>query len=349
MHNEIYMQRCLDLAIRGIGMVSPNPMVGCVIVHNNEIIGEGWHEKYGSAHAEVNAINAVLNRFGEKAASILKESTIYVSLEPCAHFGKTPPCADLIIKHQLKKVYVGCRDPFPAVAGKGIERILENGIDVEVGIKENACLELNKRFFTRVLNQRPYIILKWAQTKNGFYAPLDRSQHWISGKAAKNLVHKWRAEEDAILIGKNTALTDNPSLTTRNWAGKNPIRVVLDRNLEIPEHFNLYNNEAQTIILNANKTEVSNNIRFISIEDMDYYLPQKILYQLHLLDIQSVIIEGGAKLLNAFINEGLWDEVRVFTSPDNWENGLPAPIIEQKPLENINVGKDILSLYKNAK
>ncbi len=349
MHNEIFMQRCLDLAALGMGKVSPNPMVGCVIVYNNKIIGEGWHQLYGGAHAEVNAVNAVLNNYGTEAESILKESIVYVSLEPCAHFGKTPPCADLLVKYNVKQVVIGSKDPFPAVAGKGIEKLQNAGISVLTGVLEKECYELNRRFFTRVKQQRPYVILKWAETKNGYFAPLNSVQKWITGETSKTLVHKWRSEEDAILIGKNTALADDPQLTVRNWKGRNPKRILIDRNLEVPLSAHIFDDEAPTIVLNAQKTDVSNNITYIALEDMNYYLPQKILFQLHLLDVQSVIIEGGAIILSYFIEAGLWDEARVISSDTEWEDGIKAPVINMLPKEVMKIEDDSLKIYSNTK
>jgi diaminohydroxyphosphoribosylaminopyrimidine deaminase/5-amino-6-(5-phosphoribosylamino)uracil reductase len=230
--HEKYMQRCLQLAQLGAGMVSPNPMVGAVIVYNGKIIGEGYHQKYGEAHAEVNAINQVLAKY-ENHAELLAQATIYVSLEPCAHHGKTPPCADLIIKHHIPQVVVGCRDPFVQVDGKGIEKLQQAGAEVIVSVLETKCRELNKRFFTRVQKHRPYIILKWAQTQDGYFAPADKCQYWITGPEARKLVHKWRSQEDAILAGKNTIAIDNPQLNTRYGFGKSPKRVIIDRRLEL--------------------------------------------------------------------------------------------------------------------
>ncbi|MEJ5996061.1 bifunctional diaminohydroxyphosphoribosylaminopyrimidine deaminase/5-amino-6-(5-phosphoribosylamino)uracil reductase RibD [Pedobacter sp. Du54] len=349
MNDEFYMQKCIDLAYLGMGKVSPNPMVGCVIVHNNEIIGEGYHQKYGEAHAEVNAIHNVFHKFGDKAPGFLKESTAYVNLEPCAHFGKTPPCADLLIKHQLKRVVIGNTDPFEAVGGKGIIKLKDAGIPTHVGILAAECSHLNRRFFTRIQQQRPFIILKWAQTANGFFAPANPSQKWISGPAAQQLSHTWRSEEDAILIGKNTALIDNPSLTTRLTIGNNPIRIVIDKNLEVPLHYHIYDQEAKTIIFNEIKTEVKGNIHFVQMEDMQYYLAQKIAFQLYLMDIQSVIIEGGVQILSQFIVANLWDEARIFTSSITWTEGILSPIIKGYIQKSIKVGEDQLTISFNPK
>lgn len=348
MSDELYMKRCLELAEMGNGQVSPNPMVGCVIVSGGLIIGEGYHKKYGQAHAEVNAIHAVLDKYGDSAAELLREATVYVSLEPCAHFGKTPPCADLLIRHQVKKVVVGNRDPFPDVDGKGIEKLKHAGIEVVSGISDKECRHLNRRFFTRIEQQRPYIILKWARTANGFFAPKNTTQQWISGPLAKKMVHKWRSEEDAILVGKQTAMADNPQLSAREWTGKNPIRIVVDRNLSVPATSHLYNDIAKTIIFNEIKTDVEGNIHFISMEDMQYYLPQKIAYQLYLMDIQSIIIEGGANILNQFITSGLWDEARVFNSTASWETGVHAPQINGMITSMGETGQDQLTIYENV-
>ncbi|MBB5645555.1 bifunctional diaminohydroxyphosphoribosylaminopyrimidine deaminase/5-amino-6-(5-phosphoribosylamino)uracil reductase RibD [Pedobacter cryoconitis] len=347
MSDELYMKRCLELAEMGNGQVSPNPLVGCVIVSGGKIIGEGYHQKYGQAHAEVNAIRSVTDRYGEQAAELLKNAVAYVSLEPCAHFGKTPPCADLLIRHQLKKVVIGNRDPFPDVDGKGIERLKNAGIEVVSGVLEAECFEVNRRFFTRIAQQRPYIILKWARTANGYFAPKNSVQQWISGPLSKKLVHKWRTEEDAILVGKQTAIADNPALSAREWPGKNPIRIAIDRKLEIPADSQLYNTDAKTIIFNEQKTSVEGNIHFIEMEDMQYYLPQKIAYQLYLMDIQSIIIEGGANILNQFISSGLWDEARVFNSSSSWDTGIHSPVINGNIISVTQVDKDQLTIYKN--
>lgn len=349
MGHEFYMRRCLELAILGHGSVSPNPMVGCVIVHEDRIIGEGYHQKFGEAHAEVNAIKNVLDKYGKEATDLLKSATAYVTLEPCSHFGKTPPCADLLIKHEIKKVIIGNTDPFESVNGKGIEKLKNAGIEVVSGILEQECSTVNRRFFTRIKEHRPYIILKWAQTANGFFAPTDQSQQWISGAEAKTLTHQWRADEDAILVGKNTVLADNPQLNTREVVGKNPIRIVIDKNLDIPLDYHIFNDAAKTIIFNDVKTDVANNIHYVQMEDMNFYLPQKIAYQLYLMDIQSVIIEGGANILNQFIAANLWDEARIFTSKIQWDTGIEAPRIKGQTIEETAIGNDKLTIIKPSK
>lgn len=350
MTDELYMQRCLELASLGMGNVSPNPMVGCVIVSEGKIIGEGYHQKIGEAHAEVNAVKAVFEKYGNEAAAVLlKNATAYVSLEPCAHFGKTPPCADLLIRHQLKRVVIGNRDPFEAVDGKGIGKLKNAGIEVISGVLEKECSWLNRRFFTRILQKRPYIILKWARTANGFFAPVGDEQRWISSPLAKRLVHKWRTEEDAVLVGKRTAMVDNPQLNAREWPGRNPVRLLIDRNLEVPSEHHLYDDAAKTIIFNEVKTDVVGCVHFVQMEDMQYYLPQKIAFQLYLMDIQSVIIDGGANLLDQFISAGLWDEARVFTASISWPDGVLSPQINGMITETQQIGKDQLSIYQNKR
>ncbi|WP_440429546.1 bifunctional diaminohydroxyphosphoribosylaminopyrimidine deaminase/5-amino-6-(5-phosphoribosylamino)uracil reductase RibD [Pedobacter sp. SAFR-022] len=341
------MRRCLELAELGINDVSPNPMVGCVIVSEGKIIGEGFHKKIGTAHAEVNAVNDVIERYGERAPAMLKSATVYVSLEPCAHFGKTPPCADLLIRHEVKEVIIGNADPFPAVNGKGIEKLKAAGIRVQQGVLDEEGLVLNKRFFTRVEKQRPYIILKWAQTANGYFTPLINKKQWISNPLSKKLVHKWRAEEDAILVGKKTVMTDNPELNTREWPGSNPIRIVVDKKLDIPQSSHVYNDQVKTIFLNEVKTDVEGTNHFVQMEDMTFYLPQKIAFQLYLMDIQSVIIEGGANILNQFIAAGLWDEARVIKSSTNWQEGVTAPQINGYLEEIIPLNTDTLFIHQN--
>ncbi|MFD1631909.1 bifunctional diaminohydroxyphosphoribosylaminopyrimidine deaminase/5-amino-6-(5-phosphoribosylamino)uracil reductase RibD [Pseudopedobacter beijingensis] len=340
------MKRAVDLALLGIGSVSPNPMVGSVIVFDNKIIGEGYHQKYGEAHAEVNAIQSVLENH-KNGSELLRKSTLYVTLEPCSHHGKTPPCSDLIIRHKIPKVVIGSVDPFESVNGKGIEKLKNAGIEVISGVLEKECQELNKRFFTRVKHQRPYVILKWAQTKNHFFAPVNNQQLWITGKEAKLLVHQWRTEEDCVLVGKNTALADNPQLNVRLVKGRNPKRAVIDRNLDLPQNLHLFDNSTETFVFNKFKTAIEHNTKYIAIEDFDYFLPQYILLQLHLQDIQSVIIEGGAKTLAMFIDNNLWDEARVFTSSNEWENGIPAPKIDGKTISTQNLGNDTLHILKN--
>lgn len=344
--HEYYLRRCIELARLGAGKVSPNPMVGSVIVFDDKIIGEGYHKVFGEAHAEVNAVKDVFEKH-INAAEILKKSTIYVNLEPCSHFGKTPPCADLIISHEIPKVVIGCRDPFPAINGKGIEKLRSAGVEVIENILTEESYNLNIRFFTRINKQRPYIILKWAETSNGYFAPLDKSQQWISSKEAKEIVHKWRSEEDAILIGKNTALADNPRLNVREFSGRDPIRIIIDKRLDLPSDLNIFDQSQDTIIFNQVKTDLVGRIKYLEIENFDY-LPQLIAYQLYLMDVQSLIVEGGQETLDLFIKSGLWDEARVFVSPNSWKEGLSAPQLNKTEIETLNIGVDILKIYRNT-
>ena len=343
--NEKYINRCIELAKMGAGNVAPNPMVGCVIVCNGEIIGEGYHEKYGEPHAEVNAINSVAN------PALLKESTLFVTLEPCAHFGLTPPCSDLIVEKQIPKVVIGTIDPFAEVAGKGVEKMRKAGIDVEVGFLETECRELNKRFFTFHEKKRPYIILKWAQTLDGFI-DIDRSEKefgeptWITGNKALLRVHKMRAEEDAIMVGTKTAEKDNPTLTVRHCPGQNPVRIVLDNNLRLAENLNLFDGAAKTIIFNSIKNEENENVLFVKI-DFDTEIVPQILDELYNHKILSVIIEGGKQLLESFINAKLWDEAHQFIGNKHFYSGIKAPEISGKIVTTENLDSDKLVVYKN--
>ena len=340
------MRRCIELALLGAGSVSPNPMVGSVIVVDGKVIGEGYHQRFGEPHAEANAINAVLDAF-PNAEDLLKRSTLYVNLEPCAHFGKRPPCSDLIIRYQIPEVVIGCRDPFPLVNGKGIEKLNEAGVRIIEDILTDECAHLNRRFITRVQKHRPYVILKWAQTADGYFAPADRSQSWISSEISKKLVHKWRSEEDAVLVGFQTAFSDNPQLNVRLSPGRNPVRIVIDRKLELPKSLTLFDQTQQTIVFNSLHTEIDNNIKYLELEDFDHYLPQLICYQLYLMDFQSIIIEGGVKTLQLFINAGLWDEARVFSAKERWGDGAKAPALIGQPKSIDPAGSDFLHTWYN--
>lgn len=346
--DEKYMQRALELARLGAGSVSPNPMVGAVVVHQDRIIGEGYHQQYGQPHAEVNAINSVLfaHTDGEE---LLKESVIYVTLEPCAHYGKTPPCADLIIRYGIPAVVTGSPDPFEHVNGKGIEKLRKAGIEVQENVLREECDFLNRRFFTRIRDNRPYIILKWAETADQYFAPEDRSQRWISSADSRILTHRWRSEEDAVLVGKTTALADNPKLNVRDWFGRNPKRIVIDRNLELPQNLHLFDQSQETIVFNALKTETEGLVKYLWLEYFDHYLPQMIAYQLYLMDVQSLIVEGGAQILSLFINADLWDEARIFRAPQYWGGGLKAPGIKGLLHETVKVGADELRVMFNYK
>ena len=339
-NQEFFMQRCLKLAQKGIGLVFPNPMVGCVIVYEGEIIGEGFHQKYGEAHAEVNAINSVTDK------SLLNKSTLYVNLEPCAHFGKTPPCANLIIENKIPKVVICCVDSFFEVFGKGIEKMTNEGIEVIVGVLEKESRELNKRFFTFYEKNRPYVVLKWAESKDGFIAPNNQNEpFWMTSSKSKKLAHKWRAEETAILVGRITAEKDNPSLTVREVKGKNPIRIVIDKELKLSTDLNLFDSDAKTLIFNAIKSEEINSNVFIKTDFNNLVL--NILEYLYKQNIQSVIIEGGSKTLQSFINENTWDEARIFTTNIKLENGVKSPIIKGKNSSKIQIDTDCLKIIIN--
>ena len=303
--DEKYMARCIQLAQNGLCNAAPNPMVGAVIVYNDRIIGEGYHARCGEAHAEVNAIRSV------KEESLLKEATIYVSLEPSSHYGKTPPCADLIIKKGIPRVVIGCGDPFSEVSGRGIQKLRDAGIDVTIGILEEECRQLIRRFITFHTHQRPYILLKWAQSADGFIdnERTDGTPVAFSTPLTSMLVHKKRAEHTAILVGRKTALLDNPSLTTRQWYGKNPIRLVIDKDLTLPTHLHLFDGEVRTIVFTqkANIPSGSNEIEFIALDFNHNILPQ-LMEELYKLKIQSLIVEGGSTLLQSFIDAECWDE-----------------------------------------
>ncbi len=343
--DQTYMQRCLELAKLGAGNVAPNPMVGAVLVYEERIIGEGYHKKYGEAHAEVNCINNV----NQADIHLIEKSTLYVSLEPCAHYGKTPPCSELIIVKKIPKVIVGCRDNYEEVAGKGIENLKAAGVNVTVGILEKECLELNKRFFTFHEQQRPYIILKWAQSNNHKIANADHSRVLISNEETNRLSHRWRSEEAAILIGTNTALHDNPSLTTRLWPGNNPVRLVIDMDLKLPPSLVVFDQEAKTIVFNEIKQEQNENITFCKLNS-DNIVPQ-ILKALYESKIQSVIIEGGAKTLQSFIDNNLWDEARVITNSKlEIDNGINAPDLKGEQLSfEEKIQNDTIKYYINPK
>lgn len=355
--HEIYMHRCLELAQLGAGNVAPNPVVGAVLVYDGRIIGEGYHEQYGKAHAEPNCIASVK----DEDKQLIEKSTLYVSLEPCAHFGKTPPCADLIVEKKIPKVVVGCRDPFVQVNGKGIEKLKAAGIEIEAGILEEECKELNKRFFTFHTQHRPYVILKWAQTADNKIANEDYSRILISNEHTNRIVHKWRSEEMAIAVGTNTALYDDPELTTRLSPGKDPVRIVVDMDLRLPKSLKLFSSKTPTIVFNTKDHTLP--MEKISIEELNkigtgYYqvaedvsLVHQMMNALYRMNIQSVLIEGGAYLLQSFINEGIWDEARVITNEQlSIGAGLPAPVLNRGILQSSEqVVSDVIRTYKKTK
>jgi len=344
--HKLYIKRCLQIAKNGVGVSRPNPSVGAVVVYQNKIIGEGFTSAYGGNHAEVNAINAVKDKV------LLKEATIYVTLEPCSHFGKTPPCADLIVKHQLKNVVVGCVDSNSLVAGKGIERLINAGINVTVGVLEDECKEHHNRFFTVQNKKRPYIILKWAQTKDGFVAPLTKDEQkpvWISNPYSQQLVHKWRAQEHAILVGTNTVIADNPKLNVRSWTGQNPVRIVLDRTLRISENSSVLDGSVKTIIITEKEEYLFESSRELILETIDFShnLAKQVCNVLQKHQIQSVIIEGGTQTLQTFIDENLWDEARLFVGETTFKVGVKAPVFKKVVKEEINIKTDVLKIYTN--
>ncbi|MDN3674270.1 bifunctional diaminohydroxyphosphoribosylaminopyrimidine deaminase/5-amino-6-(5-phosphoribosylamino)uracil reductase RibD [Flavobacterium branchiarum] len=346
--HEKYINRCIQLAKNGLGTTYPNPMVGSVIVYNDTIIGEGWHKKAGEPHAEVNAINSV------KDKSLLKKATIYVSLEPCSHFGKTPPCCDLIITHDIPNVVVGTVDPNEKVAGKGIKKLLEAGKKVVIGVLEEECNELNKRFFTFHKQKRPYIILKWAASKDGFLTPkkenettLKRGPIWITNKYSRQLVHKWRSEEQAILVGTQTVIDDNPKLNTRDWAGNNPIRVVLDQNNRIPKDSHIFDGDIKTIVFTKFKIASEKENLTFEVIDFKENIAQQTLAVLYQHQIQSIIIEGGLQTLQTFIDANLWDEGRFFVGDTYFTQGTKAPKVAGKKSTHTHIGKDELIQVRN--
>lgn len=340
------MHRCIDLARNGKGMVAPNPMVGSVIVHNGDIIGEGYHMQYGGPHAEVNAINSVDNK------TLLPESTLYVSLEPCSHMGKTPPCSDLILNKKIKKVVIGTVDPNSLVAGRGIEKLRKAGVDVVVGVLEEECFELNKRFFTYHKLKRPYIILKWAQSRDG-YLDINRQAgtpigpNWISNPISRILVHKWRSVEQAIMVGTNTVIFDDPGLDTRFWPGNSPIRVILDRELRIQNSARVLDGKVPTMIFTEKELASFGNLEYIPIE-FDANTLSSVLDELYARDIQSLLVEGGEKLLQSFIKKNLWDEARIFKGNKDFKDGIKAPSLHANYKSFKSIMDDSLVIYMNS-
>lgn len=345
------MMRCVELARHGEGSVSPNPMVGSVIVYDNKIIGEGYHKKYGEAHAEVNAIASVAD------TSLLEKSTLYVNLEPCSHYGKTPPCAELIIRKRIPRVVVGCADPFPEVSGRGIGMLREAGVEVTTGVMEEEAYALNQVYMANQVHRRPYVYLKWAQSADGFIDKLRRDASVkpvvLSSSDMLQRVHKKRAEVAAIMVGTRTALLDNPSLTVRYWPGASPVRVVLDRDLSIPVDYHLLDGAHQTLVFTKKEGKDRPNVTYITLDYSQEILPQ-VLSCLYDLRLNSLLVEGGTYLLQQFLQEGLWDEIQVETSPVILTNGVPAPLLSGKyppvlkkvsTIINGNVNRHVVSVY----
>lgn len=339
--HEKYIKRCIELAQNGFGTTYPNPMVGSVIVYEGKIIGEGWHKKAGEPHAEVNAVQSV------KDKSLLKKATIYVSLEPCSHFGKTPPCCDLIIANKIPNVVVGTVDPNEKVAGRGIKRLIENGVNVTASVLEDECNELNKRFFTFHQKKRPYIILKWAESQDGFLAPekeidQERRPIWITNQYSRQLVHKWRSEEQAILVGTQTVIDDNPKLNTRDWSGNNPVRVVLDQNSRISKDSFVFDESVKTIVFSKSENTISTENTIFEKIDFNENMISQILDVLYQHQIQSIIIEGGRQTLQSFIDSDLWDEARIFIGTTIFGKGVKAPIIPKSNIFKTTIQNDEL-------
>ena len=337
------MQRCIQLAVNASGNVAPNPMVGAVLVHEDRIIAEGYHKVFGGPHAEVNCINSVLQR----DEHLIDKATLYVSLEPCVHFGKTPPCADLIISKQIPSVVIGCRDPFTQVNGKGIEKLTSAGVLITTGVLEEECRQMNIRFFTFHTKHRPYIILKWAETADKKIGNYGNNRLMITNEFTNRLVHKWRSEEAGIMAGTNTVMMDDPYLTNRLWNGSHPVRIVIDTDLRLPSSLNVFNGSVKTIIFNALKHEENDNVLFYQVT-RDVNLVHQALNGLYQQQILSVMVEGGAKLIQSFIDEGLWDEARVITNTSLvlGEGGVHAPILtDSKIVSEQTIGNDVVRTY----
>lgn len=340
--HDKYMHRCFELAVRGLGRVAPNPMVGCVIVGDNGVLGEGYHEFFGGPHAEISALNSVENK------ADLKEATLYVNLEPCAHHGKTPPCTDAIIASGIKNIVIGCSDPNPEVKGKGIEKLTQAGCNVTSGVLEKDCQEVNKRFFVFHERKRPFIILKWAQTSDGFIdrkRTKEESPAKITQDEAEIMVHMWRGQEQAIMVGTHTVIMDNPKLNVRKAHGTSPVRVILDRTLRIPTNANIFDKSAPTLIF-TEQQKSNNGVEYVHIP-FDAKLLQNMLNELYKRGIQSVIVEGGEKLLKSFIEKDLWDEAKVFYSNKTLGEGVMAPSFPFPSKGEIRIGDDTLILYRN--
>ncbi len=341
--DERFMSRCIELAARGSGQTSPNPMVGSVVVVDGQIIGEGWHHKAGQAHAEVNALQ---NLTPQK----LKKATLYVNLEPCCHTGKTPPCTNLILDKKIQKVVVGCADPNKKVAGQGIAQLKAAGVEVKVGVLESDCRALNKKFITYHEKQRPHITLKWAQSLDGFLAPEKQNlghPHWITSKVSRQLVHQWRAENQAILVGSQTVIQDNPRLTVRDWNGQNPLRIVIDKSAALSASFHVFNQEATTLVFGLKKNDnLPSSIQQVVLQEKNNINTQICQYLFN-LNIQSLLVEGGKKTFDYFLKQNLWDSCCVFTGPGLLEAGLRAPHKPSMPSEITEIGGDVLEIFEN--
>lgn len=339
---EAYMRRALDLAALGSGAVSPNPMVGCVIVKDGTVIGEGWHKSYGGPHAEVEAVRDVQSK------DAIRGAQVFVTLEPCAHYGKTPPCAELLAELQPAEVYVCNQDPNPLVAGKGLRILEEAGVNVHIGLLEAEGKELNRRFFTHIVQKRPYVILKWAQTLDGFIARKDYDSKWISNRFSRTLVHKWRSEEDAILVGTNTAYYDDPQLNVRDWTGRNPLRVVLDLNDRLPETLKLFDGSQKTVSMNQFRNpRTEGSVEYVRIRPKKHHFVPPLISALYERNVGSLVVEGGAQLISTFQEEGLWDEAQVFLCDVNFGEGVKAPALMGQLHQKTSLTGDRLLVFRN--
>ncbi len=346
--HEKYLSRCLQIARKGLGNTAPNPAVGAVLTLDDQIIGEGFTSPFGGSHAEVRAIGSVQDK------SLLKSATLYVTLEPCCHHGKTPPCTDLILEMGIPRVVIGVQDPHRKVGGQGIARLRQGGCEVILGVLEEACRQHHRRFITFHTKKRPYLILKWAQSADGFMAPPREVRnnipepYWITGKSARQLVHQWRSEEQGILVGTRTALEDNPRLNTRLWAGSSPLRILIDRDLKVPEDYHIYDREAQTLVFCRQEylKETKDHIHYIGLTGQKTLLTE-VLEGLWKVEVQSVLIEGGAQTLRSFLENGLWDEARVLTGKPHFKGGLKAPQLKHAPYREWNLDHDHISIFRN--
>lgn len=339
------MNRCLELARKGLGHTAPNPMVGCVIIHQDRIIAEGYHRYFGGPHAEVNAIRSI------RDTSILKDSTLYVNLEPCSHFGKTPPCTKLIMDTEIQQIVIGVSDPNSIVSVEGIRQLSDKGRNVITDILKDDCIHLNKRFFTFHSKKRPYIILKWAQTSDGFIDKI-RDNHekthinWITDEPSRTLVHKWRAEEQAIIVGSRTAMLDNPRLNTRDWPGKNPLRLVIDRRNSLPDNLHILDGSVETVVFTNVTKPAGNNLKYV-VPDQHSDVISSLLEYLYENNIQSLLVEGGKLLLDVFLQRGIWDEARIFIGNKTFVRGIPAPFIPAEPDNQFEFSDSIIKIYRH--
>lgn len=344
-HHEKFMNRCLELARKGLGHTAPNPMVGCVIIYQDRIIGEGYHRYYGGHHAEMNAIQSVQD------TSLIRDSALYVNLEPCSHFGKTPPCTSMILDTGIKQIVIGTTDPNSLVSGEGIRQLVDKGRNVITDILKDDCIHLNKRFFTFHLKKRPYIILKWAQTSDGFIDKI-REHHgnkrinWITDEASRVLVHKWRSEEQAIMVGSRTAIMDNPRLNTRYWPGKSPLRLVIDRKNSLPDHLHILDGSVETVIFTSVKKPADKNLIYI-VPDQEEDVISALLKYLYERDIQSLLVEGGKMLLDEFLKHGIWDEARVLIGNKTFVKGIPAPVISSEQTCQFEFSESTVKIYRH--